>query len=140
MATWPKALLPRVAAIVVLGVFAATTLAFAAERRLQASQAPKPAVTPPATATLVVPDVEGQAYVFAEGILQDAGFGCRVSGSNRFAANTVVLQSPAAGTRVADTGAPLVTVSLTKAKGYAERGAPANGSAYAPTDVRPART
>src|SRR5437868_13748715 len=136
MASWPKALLPRVAAIVVLGVFAATTLAFAAERRLQASQAPKPAVTAPPTVTLIVPDVQGQAYVFAEGILQDAGFGWRVPGANGLATNTVVSQSPAAGTRVADTGAPLVTVSLTKAKGYPERGAPINVSPYATTDVR----
>jgi hypothetical protein len=136
MASWPKALLPRVAAIVVLGVFASATLTFAAERRLQASQAPKPAVTAPPTETLIVPDVQGQAYVFAEGVLQDAGFGWRVSGSNGFAANTVVSQSPAAGTRVADTGAPLVTVSLAKAKGYPERGAPVNVSPYAPTAVR----
>ncbi|MHB8644033.1 MAG: PASTA domain-containing protein [Gaiellaceae bacterium] len=136
MAFWPKALLPRVSAIVVLGVFATTTLTFAAERRLQASNAPKATITPPATDTLIVPDVQGQAYVFAEGVLQDAGFGWRVSGGNGFAANTVASQSPAAGTRVADTGAPLVTVSLVKAKGYAERGAPVNVSPYAPTEVR----
>ena len=42
--------------------------------------------------------VNGQAYVFAKGILEDPGFAWRVVGSvHGFAANRVVIQCPAAG-------------------------------------------
>jgi len=59
------------------------------------------------------PDVERQVYVFAKGILQDAGFAWQVEGSVRgYAANTVAIQQPAPGTRVRDTGAPLVVLRL----------------------------
>ena len=56
---------------------------------------------------LVVPSVSGQAYVFAKGILEDSGFAWRVVGSvHGYSSNRVLTQSPAAGTRVVDTGAP----------------------------------
>jgi PASTA domain len=135
MASWPSALLPRIGALVVLGLLATATLTFAAERRLQASSAPKPAVAVPGAATLVVPEVRGQVYVFAEGILDDAGFGWRVAGKNGYAANVVVSQTPAPGTKVVDTGAPLVVVTLAK-RGHAEKGTPVNVSPFAPTELR----
>src|SRR5207253_2695336 len=81
---------------------------------------------------LVVPNVSGQAYVFAKGTLQDAGFAWRVEGAVRgYAANTVVEQRPAAGLRVVDTGAPLVVLRLAANKRYAQDGQPEDSSAYA---------
>ncbi len=136
MAAWPSKLLPRIGAVVVLGLFMTATLTYAAQKRLQAAKTPPPAVTAPAQDTLVVPNVEGQAYVFAEGVLEDAGFAWRVAGSNGYAANRVVSQSPPAGTRVVDTGAPLVTVSLARATGYPQKGTPVNVSPYAATPLR----
>src|SRR5690242_16516792 len=66
-----------------------------------------PSAAKPPLATLVVPSVVGEAFVFAKGDLGDAGFAWRVAGRvHGYAANTVVAQSPAAGTKVQDTGAP----------------------------------
>src|SRR5438445_12268927 len=54
-----------------------------------------------APASLKVPDVSGQAYVFAKGILQDQGLGWHVTGPVQgYAANTVSSQQPTAGTTV----------------------------------------
>ena len=62
------------------------------------------AVAPPGSNTLDVPDVTGQAYVFAKGILQDHGFAWHVAGPVQgFAANTVVMQNPSPGTTVTST-------------------------------------
>jgi hypothetical protein len=104
---------------------------------------PRPSAVAPAAAppkaplpTLVVPSVVGEAFVFAKGDLGDAGFAWRVAGSVRgFAANTVVAQSPAAGTKVQDTGAPEITVRLKRNGAYAERGNPQDTSPYAATRV-----
>ena len=64
---------------------------------------------------LTVPDVRKKAYVFAKGILQDAGFAWRVEGTVKgFSANTVTVQRPAPGTKVIDNGAPLVVLSLSR--------------------------
>jgi hypothetical protein len=89
--------------------------------------------------TLVVPKVRGQAYVFAKGILADSGFGWKVTGGvNGFAANLVVGQSPAPGTRVVDTGAPTITLRLERNAKYAEDGVPENFSPFPGTRlVRP---
>src|ERR1051326_8613709 len=65
-----------------------------------------PTTTTSTKPTLVVPDVRGQIYVFAKGILEDDGFAWQVIGSVQgFAANTVVTQKPKPGTVVLDTGA-----------------------------------
>ena len=130
-------LLLRVAAMVVLAVPASATITFAASKKLDATHkaAPKPTVVatrPP----LVVPDVRGQAYVFAKGILEDAGFAWRVTTRNGFSANTVVAQVPAPGVRVVDTGAPLVVLELKKSKRYAQKGTPENHSPFAATVLR----
>jgi PASTA domain len=86
--------------------------------------------------TLVVPKVSGQAYVFAKGILADSGFGWKVVGGvNGFAANFVTSQSPAAGTRVIDTGAPTITLRLERNAKYAEDGVPENFSPFPGTRV-----
>jgi PASTA domain len=91
-------------------------------------------------ATLLVPDVRGQAYVFAKGILEDAGFAWRVRGGvNGFAANLVATQRPAPRTRLVDTGAPTITLQLNRNTRYAEDGVPENFSPYAGTRIlRPA--
>jgi len=108
------------------------TLTIAADR--VAPQRPTLVPVAASPKTLVVPQVTGQAYVFAKGILQDGGFAWRVSGPVKgFASNTVVDQVPSAGSLVQDTGAPLVTLTLAKSKSFPERGAPDNGSPYAGT-------
>jgi hypothetical protein len=109
------------------------------------SAAPSQQAAAPATAsqkaaaeraTLVVPDVRGQAYVFAKGILEDAGFAWRVRGGvNGFAANLVATQTPSPRTRVVDTGAPTITLQLNRNARYAEDGVPENFSPYAGTRI-----
>src|SRR5262249_22170500 len=95
----------RVAAIAVLALLTAVPFAFAAGHSVVAQGAsPKPVVLK--RATVVVPDVTGQPYVFAKGALEDAGFAWHVANGKGFAANTVASQSPAPGTRLVDTGAP----------------------------------
>jgi hypothetical protein len=123
----------RILAIVTLCFATAVPFTRAAEPR-----APLPKVRHRATArpALVVPNVQGQAYVFAQGILEDAGFAWHVTGGNGFAANTVVTQSPKPGTRVRDTGAPLVTLTVVRNNSYPERGTPDNRAPYRGTAVR----
>jgi hypothetical protein len=83
--------------------------------------------------------VRNQAFVFAKGSLEDAGFAWRVLGSVRgYAANTVASQSPAAGTRVLDTGAPLITLTLRRNSSYPQTGEAADASPYAGTVLQPA--
>jgi hypothetical protein len=80
--------------------------------------------------------VRRQAYVFAKGILQDAGFAWRVEGAVRgYAGNTVVSQAPGVGVRVVDNGAPTVVLRLRRSDGYDERGVPENTSSYAGTAI-----
>jgi hypothetical protein len=128
-------------AVVLAALGGTATLTYAAGQKIAAP--PRAAATkPPAAtlATLVVPDVRHQAYVFAKESLQDEGFAWRVRGGvPGYAANTVVGQSPAPGTRVVDTGAPLVTVTLARNGKYRPTGEPQNASPYAPTALRLAR-
>jgi hypothetical protein len=132
------AVLPRL--VVVLLVFALGTagLTFAAAQQMASQTAPPAATTPAQPVTLVVPDVDRQAYVFAKGILQDAGFAWRLGpGARGFAPYTVISQSPAPGTKVVDTGAPLVTLRLAATAGYKEsKHTPDGGSPYAGTAIR----
>lgn len=125
----------RLAAIALLAFLTAVPFAFAAEPRPDAPQAPLLPATHALT-TLVVPDVRGQAYVFAEGALEDAGFSWYVSGRNGFAANTVIAQSPPPGTHVLNTGAPLIKLTVARNRAYPERGKPDNKSPYRGTAVR----
>jgi beta-lactam-binding protein with PASTA domain len=86
--------------------------------------------------TLTVPQVTGQAYVFAKGILQDAGFAWHIIGPVQgYAGNTVVAQEPAAGSVVVDTGAPTITLTLVRNRSYQERGTPDDKAPYGGTAV-----
>jgi hypothetical protein len=127
--------LPRLAVVGIVLLFASATLAVGAAKRLTA--VPKAAPAPIAAPTLVVPDITGQAFVFAKGTLEDTGFAWRVVGGvHGFAANKVASQSPAAGTKLKDTGAPTITVTLTRTP-YTEQGAPEDVSPYLGTAVVP---
>jgi hypothetical protein len=134
MAVRLAALLPRLVVVTVVFVLATGTLTFAAEKRLTAAAPEKPKATPPAV--LVVPDVHRQAYVFAKGILEDAGFAWRVTGGvHGFASNVVASQSPAAGSRLVDTGAPTIVLRLSRGA-YPEHGKATDESPYAGTEIR----
>jgi len=114
---------------------AVTAMSFAAGRQL--------AVVPQSTArlpstpmVLVVPDLRNEAFVFAKSQLQDAGFAWKVTGAPGYSANIVVSQSPAPGTRLVDTGAPLIRLTLQRNKQYGPQGTPEDTSPYSPTANR----
>lgn len=132
-----RAHLPRVALFVLLGLATTATLTYAAGRQL--GSAPGTAATPAPVAPLVVPNVKAEAFVFAKGALEDAGFAWRVVGTvHGYAANTVASQSPVAGTRVLDTGAPLITLTLKRNGSYPQKGLPADTSPYQASVLQPA--
>jgi|SRR5215210_1964514 len=117
------------------GLLASGTLAFGAERT-PTTQHHK-AAAPPAPEILLVPDVRAKAYIFAKGMLEDAGFAWRVEGSVRgYAANAVAEQAPAPGTKVVDTGAPTISLRLSRAKGYRQRGTPEATSPFPGTEIQ----
>lgn len=128
-------LLPRLLALTVIWLLGAATFTLAAEKKSPAAKgAADSASAQPKV--LVVPDVRGKAYVFAKGILQDAGFAWRVQGPVQgYAANVVTYQSPAPRARVIDNGAPTVTLRLLKNSAYGERGLPENDAPYVGTRV-----
>jgi hypothetical protein len=129
-------LLPRLVALVVIWLLAAASFTFAAggNRSVQQPATAKRAEKKPAV--LVVPDVRGQTYVFAKGMLEDAGFAWRVTGAvDGYAANTVAVQNPAPRVRVVDNGAPTVVLRLERNEAYEERGLPENASPYDGTSV-----
>jgi hypothetical protein len=137
MASRLAALLPRLLALTVIWLLGTATYTVAAGGGGQ-EPAPQAATqaAPKQPEILEVPDVRRQAYVFAKGILQDAGFAWSVEGSVRgYAANTVVSQSPAPGTRVVDNGAPTVVVRLARNASYSERGLPENSSPFTGTRI-----
>lgn len=128
---------PRLVALTAVWLLATTALTYAAAHR-----ATTPVVTPVTTTAatptvvLVVPDVRHQAYVFAKGTLGDAGFAWRIAGGIKgYPSNTVTSQTPAPGTRVVDTGAPLVVLRLERTAGK-EVGVPAQESSIRGTPVR----
>jgi hypothetical protein len=125
--------LPRLAVIGGVLLFASATLTWGAAQRLTAVPAAKRTVF--VKPTVVVPDVTGQAFVFAKGTLEDAGFAWRVGGKVQgFSTNVVATQTPAPGTKLIDTGAPLVQVTLSRGK-YPESGQPEDLSPYVGTPV-----
>jgi hypothetical protein len=127
------ALLPRVAAIAVVALVATAGLTYAAGEGLGTAAEPA-ASQPTVQRTIVVPDVRNQAFVFAKGALEDAGFAWKVAGSvHGYASNTVVSQSPEAGVKVIDTGAPAITLTLKRNGTYHEVGQPDDVSPYAAT-------
>ncbi len=126
--------LDRVVAFIVLCALASVGLTIALTRGdASDSKHRTRTLVPP---TKVVPGVIGQPYVFAESSLQQEGFGWKVTGPVAGWAGVIVLsQSPLPGTKVVDTGAPLVTLRLTKPKGYVTQGTPENASPYKATKI-----
>ena len=128
---------PRLLALTVVWLLATAALTYAAAQRLGAKPVatPAPKVAPVAPRVLVVPDLRRQAFVFSKGTLSDAGFSFRIAGAVKgFPSNTVVSQSPAPGTRVIDTGAPLVVLHLERSG--KELGLPEDVSSVTPTAVK----
>jgi len=128
-------IVPRLFVIVVVALLATATITFAADTR------GGPAVPAAAQLTskqvLLVPDVRGQAYVFAKSTLEESGFAWRVSGSVQgYSSNLVSGQSPAPGSRVYDTGAPAIALNLKVNSRYPQAGTPENASPFAGTAVR----
>jgi hypothetical protein len=123
--------MPRAAAIACgVGLFMAT-VAYAASSTLSTPTTPPATPVAAAPEPLVVPDVRKQAYVFAKGTLEQDGFAWRVEGGVPwFAANVVVSQSPAPGTRLVPDGAPTIVLRLSRNGGYKQEGVPENVSPY----------
>src|SRR4051794_7253420 len=97
--------LPRVTAVAAAVLLVSATISLAADKPAQAKKPSTHASKPQQVMT--VPDVRGQLFVFASGMLEDGGFGWHVRGAVRgYPANLVVSQSPQPGTRVLDTGTP----------------------------------
>jgi PASTA domain len=137
MAARLAAVLPRFVLLTLGFLLATATLTFAASRTMVSAPQAQKATSESAPAILVVPDVRGQAYVFAKGILEDGGFAWRVTGKvEGYAANTVAGQVPAAGTRVVDTGAPTIVLQLRRNPDYAQEGAPENAAPFTGSAVR----
>jgi hypothetical protein len=128
----------RLLALTVVWLFATAALTFAAAHKMGAGPAVVSTTTAAATVparVLVVPDLRRQAFVFSKGTLTDAGFSFRIEGPVKgFPSNTVISQSPAPGTRVIDTGAPLVVLHL--ARTGAQNGLPEDVSSMTPTAVK----
>jgi len=129
--------LPRIAVLALAALGLSAGLTFAAGKQIQAST-PAAAPTQQRKAeTVIVPDLRNQAFVFAKGLLEDKGFAWRVTGSVRgYASNTVLTQSPAPGTKLVQTGSPLITVTLSRNGSYPQSGAPEDASPYAGTPLR----
>lgn len=136
MAARLSSVFARIVALTAILVLGSATISFAADSQFGASTTPNE-VTVAAPELVTVPDVRGQAYVFAKGTLEEAGFAWRVAGSVQgYPANTVVSQSPAAGTRVVDTGMPLLQLGLARNGSYAQEGSPENSSPYDGTAIK----
>jgi hypothetical protein len=129
--------LPRLLVVGLVLLLASATLAVGAAKRLTA--VPKAAPAPVSPATMTVPDLAGQAFVFAKGTLEDSGFAWKVTGAvHGYSVNKVVGQSPPAGTEVRDTGAPTIILKLARTS-YAENGEPEDLSPYIGTPAQPIR-
>jgi outer membrane biosynthesis protein TonB len=126
----------RIVALTAILVLGSATISFAADSQFGAATTPNEVtVAPPRLVT--IPDVRGQAYVFAKGTLEEAGFAWRVAGAVQgYPANTVVSQVPAAGTRVVDTGMPTIQLGLARNGSYAQEGSPENSSPYDGTAIK----
>jgi hypothetical protein len=126
---------PAVAVLVTVALLATATLTLAAT---STGSAPPAVPSPePEVATLVVPDVRSQAYVFAKGALEESGFAWKVGGSVQgYAVNVVASQTPAPGTRVIADGAPIVTLGLARNPSYKQEGLPENASPFAGRPVQ----
>jgi hypothetical protein len=76
---------------------------------------------------IAVPEVRGQTLVSAKGALEQAGLAWAVAGAVKgYHTNVVLTQIPKPGTKLIDTGTPLVTLRL--AKSGPQTGSPQNRS------------
>jgi hypothetical protein len=130
------AFLPRLVVLTIAWLLATAALTYAAGKRMSGAVTPtRQPVTPQPRRVIVVPDVRKQAYVFAKGILGDAGFAWKVQGAvEGFAANTVASQSPLPGTRVVATGAPTIVLHLQR--GGRQNGSPENVAPFPGTAIQ----
>jgi beta-lactam-binding protein with PASTA domain len=125
--------LPRLTVVAAAALLVSATISLAADKPAQVK---KPAHLAKSQQVMRVPDVRGQLFVFASGMLEDGGFGWKVRGSVKgYPANVVVSQSPKPGTRVLDTGAPTITLQLAHGKS-AELGQPQDRSPYGASLIR----
>jgi hypothetical protein len=123
--------LPRLTVVGIAVLLVSATISLAADKPTAA----KPASHPVTKKVLTVPDVRGQMFVFASGMLEDGGFGWKVNGgAGGYPSNVVASQSPKPGTHVFDTGAPAVTLHLLR-RG-AQLGEPQNRSPYGASVIR----
>jgi hypothetical protein len=134
----PFRLAPRVLVpVAVVFVLATATIALATQGQVVVpAPAPVPVAKP---AVLTVPDVRNEAYVFAKGVLEDAGFAWRLGPGSApgFAGYRVVSQFPAAGVHVIDTGAPTLVLRVARDPHYRPQGHQPEGSApYRGTAIR----
>lgn len=130
-------LLPRFVALPLLALLGTATMTLAANQQLATSGVPSQPAAAAVPSVLIVPDVRRQAFVFAKGTLEDAGFSWQVAGPVKgFAANTVAAQSPAPGTRVVDTGSPIVSVTLAANGSYSQKGLPEDAAPYGGTELK----
>jgi beta-lactam-binding protein with PASTA domain len=136
MAVRLAALLPRAVVVALVWVLATAAFTFAADTTIIGPSSATSNSVPAKAPELVVPSVTGQAYVFAKGILEDAGFAWHLTGPvYGYASNRVMAQTPAAGTRVVDTGAPMIVLRLVRGA-YAEKGRPVGASSYPGTKIK----
>lgn len=125
--------LPRLTAVAAAGLLVSATISLAADKPTMAK---KPAHASKPQQVMIVPDVRGQMFVFASGMLEDGGFGWKVRGAvEGYPANVVVAQSPSPGTHVLDNGAPTITLHLVRGKG-AQLGEPQDRSPYGASLIR----
>jgi PASTA domain len=125
--------LPRLTAVAAAGLLVSATISLAADKPTMAK---KPAHASKPQQVMTVPDVRGQMFVFASGMLEDGGFGWKVRGAiEGYPANVVAAQSPGPGTHVLNTGAPTITLHLARGKG-AQLGEPQNRSPYGASLIR----
>lgn len=136
------AVLVRITAMTVVWLLCAASLTFAGSRVLATDRPersdpdPEPPKQEAKVRTLVVPDVRGQPYVFAKGMLEEGGFAWRVDGDvDGYAANLVVSQFPEPGATVVAEGTPTIILILERNPDYEERGSPENESPYDGTDA-----
>ena len=130
--------LPRFVVLTLIALLTTATLTFAAENRMVTTPPAQPVpAAKPSPKVLVVPDVRNQVYVFAKGTLEQGGFAWKVTGRVAgYSANRVAGQSPAPGTRVIDTGAPRIALTLRLNPGYPQKGAPEDVSPFRGTAIQ----
>jgi PASTA domain len=124
--------LPRVTAVAAAVLLVSATISLAADKPV----AHKHVAHSAKRQVLRVPDVRSQVFVFASGALEDGGFGWKVRGSvHGYPANVVAAQQPKPGTRVLDTGAPTITLWLSRGNAP-QLGRPQDRSPYGASLIR----